>query len=39
MSRLGTPEEMAAGIAFLLSDQSSFITGAALLADGGIMFN
>jgi NAD(P)-dependent dehydrogenase (short-subunit alcohol dehydrogenase family) len=39
MGRLGTPEEMAAAIAFLLSDQSSFVTGAALLADGGIMFN
>jgi NAD(P)-dependent dehydrogenase (short-subunit alcohol dehydrogenase family) len=39
MGRLGTPQEMADGIAFLLSDQSSFITGAALLADGGIMYN
>lgn len=39
MGRLGTPSEIAAAIAFLLSDESSFITGAELLADGGLMWD
>jgi NAD(P)-dependent dehydrogenase (short-subunit alcohol dehydrogenase family) len=34
---LGTPIEIARAIAFLLGEQSSFITGAMLLADGGLM--
>jgi NAD(P)-dependent dehydrogenase (short-subunit alcohol dehydrogenase family) len=38
MGRLGTPAEIAQAITFLLSDQSSFITGAMLLADGGLMY-
>jgi NAD(P)-dependent dehydrogenase (short-subunit alcohol dehydrogenase family) len=38
MGRLGTPLEIAQTIAFLLSDQSSFVTGAMLLADGGLMY-
>ena len=33
--RLGRPEEVAAAIAFLASDDASFITGASLLVDGG----
>ncbi len=33
--RFGTPEEMAACIAFLVSDDASFVNGAALVADGG----
>ena len=33
--RLGTPEEIAAGAVFLASDESSFMTGADLLIDGG----
>lgn len=33
--RLGKPEEIAAGAAFLASDDSSFMTGADLLIDGG----
>jgi NAD(P)-dependent dehydrogenase (short-subunit alcohol dehydrogenase family) len=37
MGRLGTPEEAAKGALFLASDDSSFMTGAALLMDGGIV--
>jgi len=35
MARPGTPEEMAKGILFLLSEQSSFTTGAVLRVAGG----
>jgi NAD(P)-dependent dehydrogenase (short-subunit alcohol dehydrogenase family) len=35
IKRLGTPEEVAAAIAFLLSDDASFITGTQLGVDGG----
>lgn len=35
MGRLGTPEEIAAGILFLASDDSAFATGTALVLDGG----
>ncbi len=35
MGRLGRPEEIAAGILFLASDEASFITGHALVIDGG----
>jgi NAD(P)-dependent dehydrogenase (short-subunit alcohol dehydrogenase family) len=35
MRRLGKPEEVAAAIAFLLSEDASFITGQILFADGG----
>jgi NAD(P)-dependent dehydrogenase (short-subunit alcohol dehydrogenase family) len=35
MGRLGRPEEIAAAISFLLSDDASFVTGHALVVDGG----
>jgi 3-oxoacyl-[acyl-carrier protein] reductase len=35
MGRLGQPQEIAAAIAFLLSEQSGFITGQTLFVDGG----
>ena len=35
LGRIGRPEEMADVAAFLCSDESSFVTGAAILADGG----
>jgi hypothetical protein len=38
MGRLGNPAEIARAIAFLLGEQSSFVTGAMLLADGGLMY-
>jgi NAD(P)-dependent dehydrogenase (short-subunit alcohol dehydrogenase family) len=35
--RMGKPDEIAAGIAWLLSDQASFVTGTILEIDGGYM--
>ena len=37
LGRMGRSEEIAATILFLGSDEASFVTGAALVADGGLM--
>ena len=37
MKRFGTPEEAANAVAFLLSSQSSYLTGTELFVDGGLI--
>ncbi len=37
LGRIGTPQEVARNILFLASDESSFITGAVHVLDGGLM--
>lgn len=36
LSRMGTPEDIAAGVAFLLSDESAYITGQVMQINGGL---
>jgi NAD(P)-dependent dehydrogenase (short-subunit alcohol dehydrogenase family) len=37
MKRVGQPKDVAAMIAFLLSDESSWMTGTVMPVDGGMM--
>ncbi len=37
LGRLGRPEEVAAGVAYLASDEAAFVTGSELYIDGGYM--
>jgi NAD(P)-dependent dehydrogenase (short-subunit alcohol dehydrogenase family) len=36
LNRIGEPEEIARVVAFLASDAASFMTGAAVVVDGGM---
>ena len=35
LGRIGTPEDVAYGVLYLASDESSFVTGSELVIDGG----
>jgi NAD(P)-dependent dehydrogenase (short-subunit alcohol dehydrogenase family) len=35
LKRMGRPEEIAAAALYLASDEASFVTGSALIIDGG----
>ena len=39
LGRLGQPEDMVGPIVFLASDMAAYVTGAALLVDGGLFVN
>jgi 3-oxoacyl-[acyl-carrier protein] reductase len=35
LGRLGTPQDVAAAVAFLASDDAAYITGTTIIVDGG----
>jgi NAD(P)-dependent dehydrogenase (short-subunit alcohol dehydrogenase family) len=37
LGRIGCPEDIAAAVLFLLSDQASYVTGATIVVDGGLV--
>jgi L-rhamnose 1-dehydrogenase len=39
LGRLGEPDDLAGPIVFLASDLARYVTGAALLVDGGLFVN
>jgi L-rhamnose 1-dehydrogenase len=39
LGRLGQPDDLAGPIVFLASDMAKYVTGAALLVDGGMFVN
>jgi glucose 1-dehydrogenase len=39
LGRLGTPEDVAGVVAFLVSDDAAYITGSTFVVDGGLMRN
>ncbi|MCO0638153.1 SDR family oxidoreductase, partial [Lutimaribacter sp. EGI FJ00014] len=39
LKRVARPEEIARAALFLASDAATFVTGAAMLADGGVSIN
>jgi glucose 1-dehydrogenase len=39
LGRLGSPEDVAGVVAFLASDEASYVTGATFVVDGGLMRN
>ncbi len=36
LERIGLPEEVAAAVSWLISDEASFVTGQSLAVDGGL---